>query len=361
MPASGAGGRVDALDGLRTVLVTGVMLHHLEWTIGAAHPRFLAGWLPVDGFFVLSGYLIATNLLGELDATGSIAYGRFLWRRICRLYPALLVLLASVGLVSVLIDGRPFADTWPTLASAASYVHNLSYVRGWFEPLLPAAGPLWSLAIEFQFYVAVPLVLIGFARLRLPRAWWVIALAGVAVGSAAWRGTGGFGGFPRTYLFTPMRLDSLMCGVLIALAGRHLARLPVAAVRVAAGAGTAGLVVMYLSLSAYEDATYRWGIAAAGLASAAVIVHLLGAPASVAARTLGRRPLAALGRRSYAAYLWHQLVFLLVRDHTDLPTWATVLAALVVTWVVADASYRFVEVPLLDRRRAVKRDVLRFA
>lgn len=340
-------GRWNALDGLRTVLVTGVMVHHMEWALGRVDPTAEAGWLPVDGFFVLSGFLIATVLQRELDATATIRVGRFLARRVARLVPALLVVLVAVGAISVVVDRRPWARTWPSLVSAATYVHNLNYLYGWLTPLLTEVGPLWSLSVEFQFYVLLPLALLGLHRAGTPRWLGAMVFATVAVASAAARGRAGFAGYPESFLFTPLRLDSLMWGVLVAVGWPVVVRVPAAVVRVAALGGGVALAALYVTASAYEDFTYRWGITAAGLASAAVVVGLLRQPTSGAGRLLATAPLVALGRRSYSAYLWHQPLFLLLARHTGLAGGAMFATGFAATWLAADVTYRAVERPTI--------------
>lgn len=347
--------RRDAFDGLRTVLVTGVMAHHLQWTLGHTDPLAAAGWLPVDGFFVLSGYLIATNLLGELDAVGTIRYGRFLARRVARLYPALLVVLAAIGTGSVVVAERSWSATWPSLVSSASYLHNFTYLDGLdvfgFGSMLVEVGPLWSLSIEFQFYAALPLVLGVLAMLRAPRWAWLAVIVVAGAASAWWRTRLGIDGFPRSYLFTPARVDSLMWGVALALlaSAGTLARIPPRAWRAIGTVAAAGLVGLYLTASAYEPSTYRWGITVAGLAAASLVGALVADPASAGSRLLGARPLAALGRRSYSAYLWHQAVFLVLRDHAGLDGWRLAVTGFAASWALADVTYRGVERPVLVR------------
>ncbi len=349
------GPRRDAFDGLRTVLVMGVMIHHLQWTLGHVDPLAVAGWLPVDGFFVLSGYLIATNLLSELDSAGSIRVGRFLARRLARLYPALLVVLAAIGVVSLLVDDRSWSATWPSLASSASYLHNFTNLDGLdvfgFGSMLFEVGPLWSLSIEFQFYVALPFVFIGLAAAGLPRRAWLGIVVATGVASAAWRTSSGIDGYPRSYLFTPMRLDSLMWGVALALLARSgaLARVPVTSARVVGAGATLVLLALYFTASAYEPATYRWGITVAGLASAGLVGALVRDPDSIGSRLLSLAPLAALGRRSYSAYLWHQAVFLLLLHHAGLGGWSFAVAGIALTWLLADVTYRLVERPVIVR------------
>ena len=345
LPASDR--RTLPFDGLRAILVMAVMAHHVEWTLGDTTPIFEAGWLPVDGFFVLSGYLITTLLLREYDRAGTVDLVRFYARRLARLYPALLVVLIAIGVVAVAVDDRPYADVWPSLASAASLGHNFNYRS--VSPLLTEVGPFWSLGIEFQFYVVFPLIASGLLAIKAsPRVWVAVVLA-IIVASATYRAALGVGRFPDSYMWTPARLDSISWGVLLGLASRRgwLARVPVAVARVVATASVVALVAIYLTMGGFSARTYDWGITLAGGASAGLIGFLLIAPRSLLATALSWRPLVALGRRSYSGYLWHQAVFLFLMRHTGSGPWSRPIVGFAVTFVLADVTYRFVERPTL--------------
>lgn len=347
--------RLAHFDGLRAVLVLAVMAHHMEATFkGWEQPVFKAGWLPVDGFFVLSGFLIMSALLREHRQRGTIDVSRYQFRRLARVYPALLVVLASIGLVAMTADRRPLGDVLPSLASAASWGHNLGYRS--VSPLLTEVGPLWSLSIELQFYIVFPLIAAALLTRRTSRLGWVTLLVGVIAVSASTRALLGVERFPDSYLWTPVRLDSLMWGVMLALAveWRWLQLVPrrlAQAVVVAAGAA---LVTLYFTSGALDATTYQWGIAVTGIASAALVGFLLIRPEGALAAALRWSPLIAVGRRSYSAYLWHQAVFMFLFRHTSAGPWSRPLAGFVLTFVLADLSYRLVERPTLAwaRRRA---------
>jgi len=334
-------------DGLRAILVMGVMAHHVEWTLGDTTPIFEAGWLPVDGFFVLSGFLITTLLVREYEGNGTVDLARFSARRLARLYPALLVVLVAIGIVAVAVDDNPFSDVWPSLASAASLGHNFNY-RG-VSPLLTEVGPFWSLGIEFQFYLVFPFLALALLAMRASARVWVAVMLAIIVVSASWRAMLGVERFPDSYMWTPARLDSIMWGVLLGLALRWgwLNRIPAAAARVVGAASIVGLVGIYLTMGGFDPRTYDWGITVAGIASAGLVAFLLAMPGSFVATVLSWRPLVALGRRSYAAYLWHQAVFLFMLRHTDDGPWTRPIVGFAVTFVLADATYRLVEQPAL--------------
>jgi peptidoglycan/LPS O-acetylase OafA/YrhL len=351
-------------DGLRALLVIGVMAHHVEWDLGDTTPIFEAGWLPVDGFFVLSGFLITIALLREFEVRGTIDIAAFLARRLARLYPALLAVLGAIAIVALVADDRPFGDVWPSLASAASLGHNFNY-RG-VSPLLTEVGPFWSLGIEFQFYIVFPAIALGLLAWGASRRAWLTLLAAVIVASATWRAMLGVERFPDSYMWTHVRLDSITWGVMIALAMSWggLQRVPARVVRAAAAASVIALVWIYLNLGGFDARTYDWGIAVAGLASAGVVAALLLLPGSAMARLCSWRPLVELGKRSYSAYLWHQTVFLFLVRHTSIGRrfrpdgdrdWAVGLAlafvGYAVTFLLADLTYRCLERPVLARSR----------
>lgn len=326
-----------------------VMAHHVEWTLGDTTPIFVAGWLPVDGFFVLSGFLITDALLRQHERHGAIDIAGFLARRFARLYPALLVVLGAIAVVALVADERPWRDVWPSLASAASIGHNFNYRD--VSPLLTEVGPFWSLGIEFQFYIVFPIVVVALIAWRASRPVWVGLLLVVIALSATGRAVLGVERFPDSYLWTHVRLDALMWGVLVALAlrWRWLAAVPRSVARAAGTLAIVVLTALYFTMSAFDAATYDWGIALAAVTGAALVGYLLVAPDSWAATALSWRPLVALGRRSYSAYLWHQTVFLLLMRHTTSGAWTRPIVGFAVTFALADLTYRFVEQPVLRR------------
>ncbi|CAN5715453.1 hypothetical protein BH24ACT5_BH24ACT5_03660 [soil metagenome] len=347
-------GRWDSFDGLRAVLVMTVMIHHAEALFkGWSRPVVEAGWLPVDGFFVLSGFLIVDVLLRRTDRDGTFDIRAFLLRRLARLYPALLVVLGAIAVVATTLDHRPWRGVWPSLVSAASYVHNFS--NGRVSPLLTEVGPMWSLSVEFQFYVAIAIALGAVVLVASPprsraRPLVVGTVFGIGLASAVGRARLGVQAFPRSYLTTPFRLDGLAAGVLLALAVRSglVARTPRAAVTGAGIVALGALLAITFTMGVFDSITYTWGIAAGVVASTVVVAWLVRDPGSALARALSTPLLVALGRRSYAAYLWHQTVFLALFRHTDLGGWSVGITGFAITGVLADATYRVVERPVLS-------------
>ncbi|MCU1454751.1 MAG: acyltransferase 3 [Acidimicrobiales bacterium] len=343
--------RLPQLDGLRAVLVGLVMAHHMLW----ASPTYARGWAPggwvaIDGFFVLSGFLICGLLLNEHDARGNVSYFRFLGRRLLRLYPAMAVMLLATTIVAVRYNSSPFADLWPTLRSAGTY--SLNWPMGQNHALATEYTHTWSLGVEFQFYAVFPLVVMALYAVRARPALWLgafgaLIVAATAARQAAWHGERSF---PGPYVFTHTRMDSLLWGAIAALlihwgwlADRKAARL---VLRVVGPAALVFLVWVVANKSSRDGWTYRWGLVGTGLAALAVVLWLSLDPRSPLARLLARRPMVYLGQRSYSAYLWHYPAFFYVTRHLQhLTARERVAAAVAITLVLSDLSYRLVERP----------------
>lgn len=348
-PVTAGPGRIAPLDGLRAVFVVLVLFHHMVW----AAPGYAAGWVKggwtgVDGFFVLSGFLIGGLLFGELARTGRIAYATFVGRRFLRLYPALLVALVAMGAVTVLADHQPFAATWPSLRAGGLYAMNWPFAH--HQALVIDYTHLWSLAVEFQFYLLLPLLLIVLAKVKAPP-WSVAGVIGVVMACAwvrrvqLWSGPASF---PLAYVSLDTRMDTLLWGVLVALAvrqgwldDRH--RLALRALAVPAVAWIAWVVV---GLDSRSPFAYHWGLTISGLAHATLLAWVLLDGRTVVARVLASKPLTWLGARSYSIYLYHYPLYFYASRHlgrfTSRERVALVLVAVV---VLADLSYRLVERP----------------
>jgi peptidoglycan/LPS O-acetylase OafA/YrhL len=352
-----------ALDGVRAIAVAAVLLYH------GGVPWFPGGFLGVDVFFVLSGYLITSLLLAELGEHGHIRLGRFWLRRARRLLPAaFLVIAVSLVVAAVFLPGDLARIRGDALSSFA-YVNNWhqiladrSYFAAFERPSM--LQHLWSLAVEEQFYLLWPLAL-GLCLSRLGRSGTVrITLAGMLASALAMGLLFHRGEDPsRVYFGTDTHASGLLIGALLAFAwplGRMTARLGPRAVPVldaAALAATAAIVAAIASWHDYDPQVYRGGIFAVSIASA-VLIAAAAHPASHAGRVLGVAPLRWVGERSYGIYLWHWPVMALTRPELDLDwsRWVLVPLQVAATVGLAAASYRWVEQPVRTGRaqRAVK-------
>jgi peptidoglycan/LPS O-acetylase OafA/YrhL len=302
------GGYRPALDGVRAVAILAVLGYHL----GAGWLR--GGFLGVDAFFVLSGYLITSILLDQHRRDHRIELAGFWARRARRLFPALLLLV--IGVTLLVRDLSPVTE-WPsrqadllwTIAYGANW-HQIASDQDYFAQFL-TASPLrhmWSLAIEEQFYLVWPLVLLLVLRGRLAR--WLPALigGGIAVSALVMAVLYDPSSQSRAYYGTDSRAQVILVGALLAVLVRVAPRL---SVRVLAHAGPIGLAALGLVLGAMALATDRWGGYYHGgsvmfaAAVAALIWAIEARPGGLAARLLGAGVMRGIGRISYGLYLWH--------------------------------------------------------
>jgi peptidoglycan/LPS O-acetylase OafA/YrhL len=340
------------LDGLRAVAVAAVLLYHADiaW--------FQGGFVGVDVFFVLSGYLITSLLLTERAASGTVRLGRFWARRARRLLPAaVLVIAVSLLIVAAFQPGSLGSARGDALASLL-YVNNWheivaghSYFAAFARPSL--VQHLWSLSVEEQFYLLwPPLLAVAAARMRRGRVAWLL-LGGIVVSTALcallYRG----GDPSRVYYGTDTRAAPLLLGALLAF-GWPAARLTRDVGRGASGvldaiglAGLAGLLVAIVTWRDFDPWLYPWGLLVVALASAAIVAAAVH-PAARVGRFLGVGPLRWIGQRSYGIYLWHWPVMALTRPGIDVSASRWVLAPAQIGLAVALAalSFRFVEQPI---------------
>jgi peptidoglycan/LPS O-acetylase OafA/YrhL len=343
-----------ALDGLRAFAVAGVLLYHggVAWMPG--------GFLGVDVFFVLSGYLITSLLLAEWGASRKIDLKRFWLRRARRLLPAaVLVILVSLVVVAVFLPDDAARMRGDALASLF-YVNNWhailadhSYFAAFDRPSL--LQHLWSLAVEEQFYLLWPIAL-GAGLVLLGRMRLVGVIAALALGSALLMGWIYEPGHDptRVYFGTDTHALPLLAGALLAFAwplGRLGTAPPARGARAIIDAVAAvallGLIVAMTQWHDYDPALYPAGIALAALLSAGLIAAVVH-PESRVGRGLGVAPLRWVGDRSYGIYLWHWPVMVLTRPDLDVPwsLWLLVPAQILVTVALAAASYRWLEMPV---------------
>ncbi len=333
--------RLRALDGLRGLAIAAVVGLH---AFGV--PR--QGQLGVDLFFVLSGFLITRLLVEEWVETDRVDLRAFYVRRIRRLYPALIVMLAAVVPTLIVHSGVAKALFWVANALAFSTNFFVSYMKSYATPLTP----LWSLAQEEQFYLVWPLLLLRFASRR--RILFVLLLTLIA--AATWRGTELLraGAQSGRILYAPdTRSIGILVGCLVALvACSPYASTLRSAARLLAWPGLVALLSFPFLVSGPE--IVHGGLLLFTVAAAVVIVGALDTTSTLS-RLLGVRPLAYLGRISYSLYLWNLPVILLLGKARGAPHELLVVA---VALLVASGSYRYVEQPFLHHRKRRAQDTL---
>lgn len=382
---------LPGLDGLRAVAVIAVIFYH------ANHSWLEGGFLGVEVFFVISGYLITLLLLAESTRTGRIDLRDFWLRRARRLLPALWTLLVGVttyvaifrrselgNLRGDVVAGFTYVTNWFQIHTGSSYFSNFGYV-----PL----RHLWSLAVEEQFYLLWPLlmfVVMKVGRRRLPVVGFLFLLSsiGIAVLCAVVYRTGPIDDITQTpgqyvsflgrnvsridfaYLSTVTRMGGLFLGAALAMWWRpwSVARARIANRGAALDAigllGLAGLGVMMWRFQNVVTGTeegargydllYRGGFFLVGLASVAVIAAVTHPTAVLGRVVLGNKVFVWVGQRSYGLYLYHWAIFQFSRKLAgNALTWPHFVGLMAITLVVTELSYRVIETPV--RKGALSR------
>ncbi|GAA5024804.1 hypothetical protein GCM10023258_17160 [Terrabacter aeriphilus] len=354
--------RIEGLDGLRALAIAGVLVYHLNasWLPG--------GFLGVDVFFVVSGFLITTLLVREHQRTGRVALSQFWVRRARRLLPALVLCVVSSVLIARLVSEDLLVSIGRQMVGALTFSTNwLEITAGssYFDQTAPQLFMnFWSLAVEEQFYLLWPLATLALlavsSRVRVGVA--------VAVGLAssllmALVFSPGLDA-TRVYYGTDTHLMGLMAGAALAFAWTH----PTLALRVAPSrwgrwgayaVPLSGVVLLALMVGLDEQSslTFRGGIVLASVASAVLVMGLVEhrPDGPTALQRVLRHPAATwVGQRSYSIYLWHWPVILLVAlDNPSAPGTTshllTRLWCVLVTLALADLTFRFVETPFRER------------
>ncbi len=352
---------VAALDGVRGVAVAGVLLFHGGHLTG--------GYLGVDLFFVLSGFLITSLLLAESEQTGEIALRGFWSRRARRLLPALGAMLVFVVIYATFVAApaelsRIRGDALATIGYVANWRDVLSHFDYW--ALFSAPSPLehtWSLAIEEQFYVVWPLLFTAVL-------WWgarrgsgrrevratakrivalsaVLAVASGLLGFVLYEAVG----TNRVYYGTDTRAAAILLGAglaaLLALRGPARTRAGRWLVEIVGLGGVAVLAYAWAALGGANPRLYEGGLFACSLAGAAVIAAATHPQPGPIARVFQLRPLVLLGLISYGVYLWHWPVFVWVdAQRTGLDGWTLFVVQVAVTLAISIASFFLLERPI---------------
>lgn len=331
------------IDGLRTLAVVPVILFHAgaTWLPG--------GFVGVDIFFVISGYLISSIILREV-AAGEFSFLRFYERRLRRIIPALLVvLIVTVAMFQVIALPDQAQETAESGISALLSFSNFYFWRqsGYFAPAAEFMPLLhtWSLAVEEQFYFLFPIIVLAMWKLRLPIRWMLVlgTIAAFVVGY--WLSLNK----PSVaYYLLPARVWEL--GVGSVLAAGVVPEVRGAVMRQVVPALGVSLILISV-VFIRGDMIFPGWVALMPCLGAAMVIHA-GGGSWVAEKFLGARPMVFVGLLSYSLYLWHwpMLTAMRIRTasvHLDL---AVALGAIVATFLLAWASWRFVERPFRDRR-----------
>lgn len=345
---------VPSIDGLRALAVLAVIAYHLNfsWAKG--------GFIGVDIFFVLSGYLITNILLTQWEKTQTLQLKTFWLRRFRRLIPAVYIMIVVVVIYSVLFHPEILKNLRGDAFASFFYVsnwwfifHDVSYFDSFGLP--SPLKNLWSLAIEEQFYLVWPVFLLGFLRwVKNPKLLLKIVI-GLALLSAIWMtvlydpGTDP----SRVYYGTDTRAFDLLAGCALAFVWPFNRLSPVVPKRSKAALNIAGTlsIILFFAFTAlvseYQPFLYRGGllfVAIIGVTMIATISH----PASYLSRIFSFKPLRWIGTRSYGIYLWHYPIITLttpVFEVGQANIWRAILQV-AATFIIAELSFRFIETPI---------------
>lgn len=353
-PVERVGDRIEGLDGLRALAVTVVYLSHLPIALSSLDsdgwfqnfPE--AGFLGVNLFFVMSGFLITDRLLATSRDGGQPALRRFWVRRAARILPAVTAFLVAHAIYAVVAgfppDGSIF-DEFLMLASTLAQFPNyaiLADIDNLFDN-----GALWSLGVEGQFYVVWPLVT-WFLLRKVRRPEWVIVALVVVIAVLSRHRAGVFdarGSFDA-YLRTDTRIESLIIGAVGAWAWIRTDRVPVRALRMLTLPALVAMVAIFLNATQWSTFIWHWGMTAFDLC-ALVVILALATGVSPVRRILQWRPVAWVGMVSYGLYIWQVPVLHILLRHADsLGTATKGIVSVTATLALATASWHVVEKPI---------------
>jgi peptidoglycan/LPS O-acetylase OafA/YrhL len=348
---------IHSVDGLRAVAVLAVLLYHLgiDWIPG--------GFLGVDLFFVISGYVITGLILDSIARSGTLDLRAFYLSRIRRLLPALVAMLVFTTLfigVYAPETVRRFVADIPYVLSGSMNWALVSRQQDYFEAIgrPPLLQHTWSLAVEAQFYLIWPLVLLFilkyFGKKNIPYAALGIALAsGIALFAYSVRIDTQASAISHVYFGTDTHSIGLFLGSALAVSWqpqnltKEISQRAQDFVDLIGVVGLLGLLSTFLFINESDPTLYRIAFPLSALFGCATLISVVH-PASRFAPILSTRPLIWIGERSYGIYLWHWIVFQLTRPSIDLvgDDWALYALRVLIVFALADISLRYIEIPV---------------
>ncbi|CAB4678373.1 MAG: acyltransferase family protein [Actinobacteria bacterium] len=348
---------IASIDGLRAIAVAAVVLYHLgiSWLPG--------GFLGVDLFFVISGYVITRLILDSINKSGALDLRGFYWARLRRIYPGFLFMVFStiifIGVwapeaIKRFLTDLPYAligmMNWALVARQQDYFETVGR-----PPLLQHT---WSLAVELQFYLIWPIILLTvlkyFGKANVARVALIIAMfSGAALFFVSLQlDAANAQQVSHIYFGTDTHSLGLFLGSALAVSwipqnlSANIAKRAQDVIDGIGVFGLLGLIATFLFIDANNATLYQIAFPLAAIFGCLVIISLVH-PASRFAPLISSAPFTWVGQRSYGIYIWHWVVFQVTRPSVDLTgdTWALYLARVLLVLALADISLRWVEIP----------------
>ena len=349
---------IAPIDGLRALAVTAVILYHLgiNWIPG--------GFLGVDLFFVISGYVITRLLLDSILSKGALDLREFYLARVRRLLPPVLFMLT--GTTFLIAAWKPdaihrFLSDLPYVLTGSENWHLVAVHQDYFQAIgrPPLLQHTWSLGVEIQFYILWPLILLlilkYLGKKRVAQASLVIAfISGLALFIYSLRvDSSSTNQISHIYFGTDTHSLGLFLGAALAVSwvpanlSKNISERAQDFVDGIGVVGLLGLLCTFFFIDESNAALYRVAFPLAALFGVAIITSLVH-PASRFAPLMSTRPLVWIGQRSYGIYLWHWVVFQVTRPNVDLAgaNWAINAARILIVIALADISLRWIEIPI---------------
>lgn len=344
------------VDGLRALAVLPVILFHAGFSL------FSGGFVGVDVFFVISGYLITSIILTELNS-GTFSLVHFWERRARRILPALyLVLLVSLPMAWYWLSPQDLLNYADSLLAVALFCSNIWFwlssgyfdAAAEFKPLLHT----WSLAVEEQFYLCFPLLMLllwRYCRSLLPVLLTLALMVSLVLAEWGAQYRPAF-----TFYMLPTRAWELLAGALVAWwLHQHPRQFPALVTQLAS---LLGLLLLIAGCVLIDKTTLFPGFSALLPVGGTVLLLLFADQSTLTGRLLSHKVLTSVGLISYSAYLWHQPLFAFARHHTlDKPSIVLMTGLSLLTLVLAWLSWKFVEAPFRQKQRFSRKQIFGFA